>query len=168
MLTALSSHIQTHESLPSQLMDKLIAAKHHHGAMMLLRQIEFALIDLKLHTNPTLDIELALKAVQQEVRVTPTIPEDRYLASFTHIFAGGYAAGYYSYLWAEVLSSDLFEAFTETGDPFNKEVGARFLSAILEVGSSRPFMESYTEFRGRTPDTLALLRLRGLVPSLHG
>ncbi len=163
MLTSLSRHVKTHEQLPVQLMDKLIAAKHYLTGILLLRQIEFSLVDLKLHTEIISDPYEALKEVRSEVRITPTIPEDRFLSSFTHIFSGGYAAGYYSYLWAEVLASDLFEAFTETGDSFNKEVGARFLSSVLEVGSSRPFMDSYKEFRGRAPSSDALLRLRGLV-----
>lgn len=163
MLSALSHHIDTGSELPSPLVDKLIASKNFLGALMLLRQIEFSLIDLKLHSEPGLDPLRALEEIRAQVRVTPHIPEDRFLASFTHIFAGGYAAGYYSYLWAEVLASDLFEAFTETGDPFNKEIGAQFLSAILEVGSSRPFMESYKEFRHREPSPDALLRLRGLI-----
>ena len=163
MLTSLSRHSQTHESLPHELMDKLIAAKHYLTGIILLRQIEFSLVDLKLHTEKIADPYDALREVRSEVRITPTIPEDRFLSSFTHIFAGGYAAGYYSYLWAEVLASDLFEAFTETGDPFNREVGERFLLSVLEVGSSRPFMESYVEFRGREPSGDALLRLRSLV-----
>lgn len=162
MLTSLSRHVKTHEPISEELMDKLIAARHHLTALMLLRQIEFSLVDLKLHTVKEIDPLEAVKEIRSQVRITPTIPEDRSLASFTHIFAGGYAAGYYSYLWAEVLASDLFEAFTETGDAFNREVGARFLSSILEVGSSRPFMESYKEFRGREPSPDALLRLRGL------
>ena len=165
MLHSLSRHVRTHESLPTEIMDKLISAKYHLTALMLLRQIEFSLVDLALHTKLDIDPNVALQEVRAKVRVIPTIPEDRFLASFTHIFSGGYAAGYYSYLWAEVLASDLFEAFTETGDPFNKEVGERFLSSILEVGSSRPFMESYKEFRSREPSPDALLRLRGLMPS---
>jgi oligopeptidase A len=162
MLVSLSRHKDTHEPLPATLTEKLIAAKHHLTAVMLLRQIEFALVDLRLHTEKGKDPLDVLLEVRKDIRVTPTIPEDRFLSSFTHIFSGGYAAGYYSYLWAEVLASDLFEAFTETGDPFNKEVGARFLTSVLEVGSSRPFMESYKEFREREPSPDALLRLRGL------
>lgn len=166
MLQSLSQHVETKVSLPVSLMDKLLATKHHLAATMLLRQIELALIDYTLHTQKGIDPLQALEEIRSRVRITPFIPEDRMLASFTHIFAGGYAAGYYSYLWAEVLASDLFEAFTETGDSFNKDVGARFLSSVLEVGSSRPFMESYLEFRGREPSPSALLRLRGLASKL--
>ncbi len=163
MLRSLSLHVKTGEPLPLVLIEKLIASKNFLGGMQLLRQIEFSLIDLTLHSTATVDIEKIVSEVRAKVRVIPTIPEDRFLASFTHIFAGGYAAGYYSYLWAEVLASDLFEAFTETGDAFNSEVGGRFLASVLEVGSSRPFMESYKEFRLREPSPLALLRLRGLI-----
>jgi oligopeptidase A len=166
MLHALSSHEETGESLPDPLIDKLLSSRHYLSALALLRQLEFASVDMKLHIHPTEDPLATLDEVRRRVRVTPTIPEDRFLASFTHIFAGGYAAGYYSYLWAELIAADAFEAFQETGDAFDRSTGDLFLQSVLEMGSSRPFMRSYVEFRGREPEPDALLRSRGLLPSL--
>ncbi len=163
ILRSLSAHRGSGDPLPEEKIAALVSSRYYLSALPLLRQLEFALVDLRLHLFPKEDPLATLAATRREVRVTPVVPEDRSLASFTHIFAGGYASGYYSYLWAELLAADAFEAFKETGDPFDRSTGELFLEAVLERGSTRPFMESYRDFRGRDPDPLALLRARGLL-----
>lgn len=163
-LAALTRHQQSGEVMPEVLVDKLVAAKNFQSAMALLRQLEFALFDLQVHSKatagqPVLEI---LQAVRAKVAVTPEYEHNRFPMQFSHIFAGGYAAGYYSYKWAEVLSADSFAAFEEEG-VFNPKTGARFRKEILAVGSSRSSMESFKAFRGREPSVEALLRHSAIV-----
>ena len=164
-LDLMTGHWQTGEKLPEVLLQKMLAARHFQSAMMMMRQLEFALFDLKLHS----DLKAAqdgriyelLDQVRSEVAVIKYPPYNRMPNSFTHIFAGGYAAGYYSYKWAEVLSADAFARFEEEG-LFNPAIGAAFKREILEVGGSRTAMESFIAFRGRKPSIDALLRHSGL------
>ncbi len=166
VLESLTSHVQTGEKLPRSLYDKMLAAKNFQSAMAMVRQLEFGLFDMLLHTefdsqkDNILDL---LAEVRKEVAVTKQPDYNRFPNSFSHIFAGGYAAGYYSYKWAEVLSSDAFSLFEETG-VLNPETGKKWLNEVLAVGSSRPAMDSFIAFRGRAPKIDALLRHSGIKP----
>ena len=151
--------------MPRALFDKLVAAKNFQGGLGFVRQLEFAIFDMRLHSefDPARDDVMRLLAdVRSQVAVFPVPDYHRFPHQFMHIFAGGYAAGYYSYKWAEVLSSDAFGAFEEKGvlDP---EVGARFRDEVLARGGSRPALESFVAFRGRAPQLDALLRHNGMV-----
>lgn len=162
----LTARVQTGEKLPRSLYDKMLAAKNFQSAMAMVRQLEFGLFDMLLHTefDPTKDtIQGLLLQVRKEVAVTHQPDYNRFPNSFSHIFAGGYAAGYYSYKWAEVLSSDAFSLFEETG-VLNPQTGKKWLEEVLAVGSSRPAMESFIAFRGRAPRIDALLRHSGIKP----
>ena len=167
VLKHMTAHVDTGEPLPRALYDKMIAAKNFQSGMQTLRQIEFSLFDMLLHTehDPAQDIMPLLDAVRREVAVLQPPAFSRTPHTFSHIFAGGYAAGYYSYKWAEVLSADAYAAFEETaardGQP-SIETGRRYRQAILEVGGSRPAMESFKAFRGREPSLDALLRHQGM------
>lgn len=166
VLESLTSHVQTGEKLPRSLYDKMLAAKNFQSAMAMVRQLEFGLFDMLLHTefNSQKDNIFDLLAeVRKEVAVTKQPDYNRFPNSFSHIFAGGYAAGYYSYKWAEVLSSDAFSLFEETG-VLNPETGKKWLNEVLAVGSSRPAMDSFIAFRGRAPKIDALLRHSGIKP----
>ena len=166
VLESLTSHVQTGEKLPRQLFEKMLAAKNCQSAMAMVRQLEFGLFDMLLHTqfNAQKDSILdLLNNVRKEVAVTQQPAYNRFANSFSHIFAGGYAAGYYSYKWAEVLSSDAFSLFEETGI-LNPQTGKKWLDEVLAVGSSRPAMESFIAFRGRAPRIDALLRHSGIKP----
>ena len=164
-LDMFAEHYETGEKLPDELFDKMQAARHFQTAMGMVRQLEFSLFDMKIHQNPGIDsaekIQQALDETRKKVAVV--IPPDfnRFQHGFSHIFAGGYAAGYYSYKWAEVLSADAFARFEEEG-LFSPAVGNAFLTEILEVGGSRPAMESFIAFRGREPKVDALLKHSGL------
>jgi len=140
-------------------------AKNYQSAMLMMRQLEFAIFDFRIHRDYNPDkgarIHATLNEVREEIAVTQPPAFNRFENGFTHIFGGGYAAGYYSYKWAEVLSADAFSAFEETGI-FNRETGEKFLSSILEQGGSREPMELFVEFRGREPSIDALLRHSGL------
>ncbi len=167
VLKHMSAHVDTGEPLPRALFDKMIAAKNFQSGMDTLRQIEFALFDMLLHTShdPAHDFMPLLAQVRAEVAVLQPPAFSRTAHTFSHIFAGGYAAGYYSYKWAEVLSADAYAAFEETvgadGSPC-QETGRRYRQAILEAGGSRPAMESFKAFRGREPNLDALLRHQGM------
>lgn len=167
VLKHMTSHVDTGEALPRALYDKMIAAKNFQSGMQTLRQIEFALFDMLLHTehNPADDFMALLDQVRAEVSVLQSPAYNRMAHTFSHIFAGGYAAGYYSYKWAEVLSADAYAAFEETvladGSP-NPETGRKYRESILEAGGSRPAMESFKAFRGREPQIDALLRHQGM------
>ena len=167
VLRNMTAHVETGAPLPRTLFDKMTAAKNFQSGMATLRQIEFALFDMLLHTDhdPTQDFMPLLAEVRSEVSVLPPPSFSRTAHSFSHIFAGGYAAGYYSYKWAEVLSADAYAAFEETvgsdGLP-STETGRRYRQAILEAGGSRPAMESFKAFRGREPNLEALLRHQGM------
>ncbi len=164
-LAFISGHYQTGEPLPKDMLDKMLAAKNFQSAMFILRQLEFGLFDFTLHTNYDPDtgarVLETLADVKQKVAVLPALEWNRFSHSFSHIFAGGYSAGYYSYLWAEVLSSDAFSRFEEEGI-FNKETGQSFLNNILEMGGSEEPMTLFKRFRGREPQIDALLRHSGI------
>ena len=164
-LDLFARHYRTDELIPEDLFQRMLSAKNFQSALQMLRQIEFALFDLRLHQEPgpisALRIQTILDEVRDEVSVVKTPAINRFQNGFSHIFAGGYAAGYYSYKWAEVLSADAFAAFEEEGI-FNPETGRRFLHCVLEKGGSRPAMESFRCFRGRDPEIDALLRHSGI------
>ena len=167
VLKHMTSHVDTGEPLPRALFDKMLAAKNFQSGMATLRQVEFALFDMLLHTShdPAHDFLPLLAQVRSEVSVLQPPAFSRTPHTFSHIFAGGYAAGYYSYKWAEVLSADAYAAFEETaGDDGlpNLETGRRYRETILEAGGSRPAMESFRAFRGREPSIDALLRHQGM------
>ena len=167
VLQGMTAHVDTGEPLPRALFDKMLAAKNFQSGMQTLRQVEFALFDMLLHhqDTPPADVMPLLRQVQQEVAVIQPPAWTRTPHTFSHIFAGGYAAGYYSYKWAEVLSADAYAAFEESaaadGTP-SVETGRRYRQEILEAGGSRPAMESFKAFRGREPTVDALLRHSGM------
>jgi len=167
VLARISAHYQSGEALPGALVEKLRSARTFHCGLQMLRQIEFALFDFRLHMEyqSGFDIQALAKAVHAEVAVVPMTAENRYPNSFSHIFDGGYAAGYYSYKWAEVLSSDAFARFEEDGPEAMTQTGLDFRHEILERGGSRDALESFMAFRGRAPNSDALLRHSGLQPS---
>ncbi len=168
----MTAHADTGAPLPKELFDKMLAAKNFQSGMGTVRQLEFSLFDLLLHMDfdPANQHVMDLLAeVRKEVAVMVPPAWHRFPNSFSHIFAGGYAAGYYSYKWAEVLSADAFAAFEENGRPkgsvLDAETGERFWNEILAVGGSRPALESFKAFRGREPQVDALLRHSGMVNS---
>ncbi len=164
VLTHMTAHVDTGASLPRALFEKMLAAKNFQAGMGFVRQLEFALIDMGLHTDfapLTAQIQPLISRVRAEVAVVRYPEFNRATHAFGHIFGGGYAAGYYSYKWAEVLSADAFAAFEETG-VLNPETGARFRREVLSRGGSRPAMESFIAFRGRKPEMEPLLRHYGM------
>nr|WP_315241896.1 M3 family metallopeptidase [uncultured Albidiferax sp.] len=167
VLKHMTSHVVTGEALPRALFDKMTEAKNFQSGLQTLRQIEFSLFDMLLHTehDPAQDFMPLLRQVRDEVAVLQAPAFSRTVHTFSHIFAGGYAAGYYSYKWAEVLSADAYAAFEETagtdGLP-SIETGRKYRESILEAGGSRPAMESFKAFRGREPTLDALLRHQGM------
>jgi oligopeptidase A len=167
VLRHMTAHVDTGEPLPRALFDKMLAAKNFQSGLGTLRQIEFGLFDMLLHTehDPQGDFMPLLSKVRNEIAVIQPPAFSRTAHTFSHIFAGGYAAGYYSYKWAEVLSADAYAAFEETagenGLP-SVETGRKYREAILEAGGSRPAMESFKAFRGREPTLDALLRHQGM------
>lgn len=163
----MSAHVDTGEALPRELFDKMLAAKNFQSGLQTLRQVEFSLFDMLLHTehDPAQDFMAVLGKVRAEVAVLQVPAWSRSAHTFSHIFAGGYAAGYYSYKWAEVLSADAYAAFEETrGDDGLPSLvtGRKYRQTILEMGGSRPAMESFKAFRGREPRLDALLRHQGM------
>lgn len=165
VLSWLSGHWQTGETLPESMFRRMEQARNFQSAMHMTRQLELSLIDLRLHYeydgDRGIDPEAVIDDVRRRVRVTPVAPFDRFANGFAHIFGGDYAAGYYSYLWAEVLSADAFSAFEEAG-VLDGETGRRFRDNILERGGSRPAGELFRAFRGREPRIDAFLRHRGV------
>ncbi|CAB3679947.1 M3 family metallopeptidase [Paraburkholderia rhynchosiae] len=174
VLSDMTSHVETAQPLPRELFDKMLAAKNFQSGLGTLRQIVFSMFDMQLHTgfdaagakNAT---ELASE-INERFHVVPQAPFSRWPNTFSHIFAGGYAAGYYSYKWAEVLSADAYAAFEEaaqaaSGSVLDQATGMRYRKEILEVGGSRPAMESFKAFRGREPNIDALLRHNGMTPA---
>ncbi len=153
------------EKLPDELFDKMLAAKNFQSAMQMARQLEFSLFDFRIHQEytPALGgrIYPILNQVREQVAVVKPPAFNRFAHSFSHIFAGGYAAGYYSYKWAEVLSADAFSLFEEEGI-FNRNTGDSFMYNILEQGGARDAMELFVNFRGRKPEIDALLRHNGI------
>lgn len=166
MLQHLTAHIDSGETLPRTLYDKMIAAKNFQSGLQTLRQVEFSLFDMHLHFdyNPgsTKTVQDVLSEVRRQVAVMTPPAFNRFQNGFSHIFAGGYAAGYYSYKWAEVLSADAYSAFEEAGANLMSETGRKFQKEVLAMGGSRPAIESFTAFRGREPKIDALLRHNGM------
>ena len=164
-LAMFARHYKTDEHLPDEMFERLNAAKNFQSGMQMVRQLEFALFDFRMHMefdpNKATDVQALIADVRQQVSVVIPPAFNRFANSFTHIFSGGYAAGYYSYKWAEVLSSDAFSAFEET-DIFDSETGQRFLSSVLEQGGSHNAMDLFVQFRGREPNIDALLRHSGI------
>jgi oligopeptidase A len=163
-LEPLSAHAETGQPLPRALFDKMLAAKNFQSGMQMLRQIEFSLFDMRLHTEfgAYRSAQELLDEVRRQVAVYVPPPYNRFPQSFSHIFGGGYAAGYYSYKWAEVLSADAYSLFEENGG-LSSAIGERFRDEILAMGGSRPALESFVAFRGREPKIDALLRHSGMV-----
>ena len=171
-LIGLSGHIETGETLPVELFDKIDAARTFRAGSAMMRQLYFATMDLALHRTDLAEAGESIFDVQRRIAekttLLPPLPEDRFLCSFGHIFAGGYAAGYYSYKWAEVLSADAFSAFEDAGLEDAEavaETGRRFRETVLAMGGGTPPMEVFTAFRGREPSPEALLRHSGLAPA---
>ncbi|MCG8394874.1 MAG: oligopeptidase A [Pseudomonadales bacterium] len=162
-IALISGHYETGEPLPKEKLEKMLAAKNFQSAMQMVRQLEFSLFDMRIHAEyrEGLDIYQVLNEVRQQVAVIQPPSFNRFPNSFGHIFAGGYAAGYYSYKWAEVLSSDAYSRFEEDGE-FNEETGRAFRSEILAKGGSREPMELFKAFRGREPSVEPLLRHCGI------
>ena len=162
-LSLISGHYETGEPLPKDKLDKLLAAKNFQSAMMMVRQLEFSLFDFKMHKQYAegKSVQTVLDEVRHQVAVIVPPAFNRFQHSFSHIFSGGYAAGYYSYKWAEVLSADAFSRFEGEGI-FNRETGASFLHEVLEQGGSADPMELFVNFRGREPKIDALLRHSGI------
>ncbi|MBX3592642.1 MAG: M3 family metallopeptidase, partial [Burkholderiaceae bacterium] len=172
IVASMSAHVETGAPLPRELFDRMLAAKNFQSGMATLRQIEFALFDMRLHAGfqpgGARSVQDVLDEVRREVAVVVPPPWNRFQNSFSHIFAGGYSAGYYSYKWAEVLSADAYAAFEEAmaqpdAPARVAETGRRFLDEILSVGGSRPAIDSFRAFRGRDPELDALLRHNGMV-----
>jgi oligopeptidase A len=165
VLPLISAHVQSGEPLPTDVLQRLQGTRTFNGALDTLRQIELATFDFELHAkfDPALGPRIAatLADVRRRVAIVPAAPFNRLPSSFAHIFAGGYAAGYYSYKWAEVLAADAFEAFEEAG-VFDAATAERFLDSILSRGGSLDAMDAFVRFRGRPPDVRALLRQTGI------
>ena len=165
----MTAHADTGAALPRALFDKMIAARNFQSGLQTLRQVEFSLFDMHLHydfVNQGAGVQGLIDAIRSKVAVLVPPAFNRFQNSFSHIFAGGYAAGYYSYKWAEVLSADAYGAFEEaaaaSGEIIDAEVGRRFLAEVLEIGGSRPAIDSFKAFRGREPSIDALLRHHGM------
>nr|XP_011466617.1 PREDICTED: probable cytosolic oligopeptidase A [Fragaria vesca subsp. vesca] len=169
-LMSIAKHYETGETLPEEVFLKLLAARTFRAGSLSLRQIRFAIVDLKLHTEyipggseSIYDVD---QRVSEKTQVIPPLPEDRFLCGFSHIFAGGYAAGYYSYKWAEVLSADAFSAFEDAGldnSKAVKETGHKFRETVLALGGGKAPLDVFVEFRGREPSPEPLLRHNGLL-----
>jgi oligopeptidase A len=166
VIPMISGHYKTGEPLPNHRLDKMLAAKNFQSGMQMIRQLEFSLFDFRLHAqyskvNPV-DAQDVLDGVRSEIAVMQIPTFNKFQNSFSHIFAGGYAAGYYSYKWAEVLSADAFSLFEEEGI-FDRRTGDKFLNTVLANGGSQPTMALFKAFRGREPNTDALLRHGGII-----
>ncbi|MCD6061319.1 MAG: oligopeptidase, partial [Moraxellaceae bacterium] len=165
-LQMIAGHVETGAPLPKELLDRMVAARNFQSGLVMLRQLEFALFDMEVHALQDIQpgtVQKTLDAVRRRVAVIRPPAFNRFQHSFSHIFAGGYAAGYYSYKWAEVLSTDAFSRFEEEG-VMSPEVGRDFRETILAQGGSRDALELFIEFRGREPKVDALLRQSGLLP----
>jgi oligopeptidase A len=168
VMKSMTAHVDTGATLPRTLFDRMLAAKNFESGMGMVRQLEMAMFDMLLHAEydpdthkPWESSEALLAAVRREIAVVPRPDYDRLVNSFSHIFEGGYAAGYYSYKWAEVLSADAYSLFEEEG-VLSPTAGARFRDEVLARGGSRPALESFVAFRGRPPQLDALLRHNGM------
>jgi oligopeptidase A len=168
VVAPMTRHVDSGERIPRELFERLLAAKNFQSGMQFVRQLEFALFDMRLHADFRAgegDVMALLAEVREQVAVYAVPGYNRFPNQFSHIFAGGYAAGYYSYKWAEVLSSDAYGAFEEAG-VLNPEIGARFRREVLACGGSRPAIESFVAFRGRKPQIDALLRHNGMTATV--
>ncbi|MEJ2515450.1 MAG: M3 family metallopeptidase [Gammaproteobacteria bacterium] len=166
VLRGLSAHVGTGDSLPEDVLRRLVSSRNFQSGMQMLRQLEFALFDIRLHSRESVDAAAVveeLDAVRREVAVVSYPDFNRFAHGFSHIFGGGYAAGYYSYKWAELLSADAFDAFADAG-ALDPETGRRFRRCILEVGGSVEAMDAFVAFRGRAPKPDALLKQAGILP----
>ena len=163
VLQRLTAHVDTGQPLPRALYERMLAARHFQSGLLLLRQCEFGLFDMRVHGEPAAAARVQAVAAEVNAEIQPVRAPEwvRYPNSFTHLFDGGYAAGYYGYAWAELLSSDAYSAFEEAG-VFDPATGRAFREHILEVGGSRPALESFRAFRGRDPQIDAMLRHQGL------
>jgi oligopeptidase A len=171
-LYSFAKHFETGEALPEDLYQRLLAAKNFRSGSMTLRQLHFACTDLELHSRFTPGGEETIfdreRKVAERTTVMPPLSEDRFLCGFSHIFAGGYSAAYYSYKWSEVLSADSFAAFEDAGldnEDAVQETGRRFRDTVLALGGGRAPAEVFKDFRGREPSVEPLLRHNGLIPS---
>jgi len=170
VLQHMTAHVDTGAALPRALYDKMIAAKNFQSGLQMLRQVEFSLFDMRLHDafepNGKQSVQDIVNEVRAQVAVMQPPEFNRFQHSFSHIFSGGYAAGYYSYKWAEVLSADAYAAFeehaSESGSTLSRAVGEKFQTEVLEAGGSRPALASFKAFRGREPNIDALLRHNGM------
>ena len=166
VLQQMTAHVDSGAPLPRELFDKMLAAKNFQSGLQNVRQLEFSLFDLRLHSDFVVDDNHSVLDLLAEVRreVAVLVPPEwnRFPNSFSHIFAGGYGAGYFSYKWAEVLSADCYAAFEEAGDPFDPATGKHFLDEILAAGGTRPALDNFRAFRGRDPQVDALLRHSGM------
>jgi oligopeptidase A len=165
VVTMISGHYRTDEPLPEEILERLSASRVFQAGLQMARQLEFSLFDLRLHAEydprKGADLTALLDDVQDKIAVIHQPDFNRYPHAFSHIFGGGYAAGYYSYKWAEVLAADAFSAFEEAGI-FDVATAKQFRVEILEVGGSRDIMDAYIAFRGRKPTIDALLRQNGI------
>ena len=163
VLQRLTAHVESGDALPRELFDKMVAAKNFQSGLGTLRQVEMGLFDMRIHAEPGAQarVQHVLDEVRGEVGVLHAPAFNRFQHSFSHIFAGGYSAGYYSYKWAEVLSADAWSAFEEAG-ALSVATGRRLREQILEAGGSRGALENFTAFRGREPRIDALLRHQGM------
>jgi oligopeptidase A len=167
VLERAGAHVATGAPIPAETQRQLIATRSFHAALLTLRQVEYSLFDMRLHAEydaaAATDPYAVLAGVRAAVAVTRSPDWNRFPHSFSHIFAGGYAAGYYSYKWAEVLAADAFAAFREHG-VFDRATALRFLDSVLSRGGSRRALDCFVEFRGRKPDIRPLLELHGIAP----
>ena len=166
VLKSCSKHFKTELPLPKKLFNKLLESKNFGAGLAMLRQIEFALYDINIHLdhkNKELDNTLnILNKIRKKISLINTPAYNRFPMSFSHIFSGGYAAGYYSYKWAEVLAADAFSAF-ENSDIYNKKLAKKFKEEILEIGGSKDIMQGFINFRGREPSLEPLLNQSGIM-----
>jgi oligopeptidase A len=162
VIPMISGHYETGEPLPAEQLQKMLAAKNYQSGMMMVRQLEFSLFDMAIHRANNVDIQTELDKIRRRVAVMTPPASNRFQHSFSHIFAGGYSAGYFSYKWAEVLSADAYSLFEENGI-FDRATGQSFLTNVLQRGGSDEAMNLFVAFRGRKPETLALLRHSGIV-----
>jgi oligopeptidase A len=167
----IARHYKTKEPLPAALFEKLIKAKNFQSAMQMVRQLQFSLFDFYLHLEYKPErkaglVQQILNSVRDKLFIFPIPEYNRFQHGFSHIFAGGYAAGYYSYKWAEVLACDAFSKFEENGI-FDQKTGEEFLHTLLESGGAREPMDLFIAFRGRPPEVGALLRQHGILPQEH-
>ena len=164
-LKSFARHVETNEAIPAELLERVRAAKNYRAASASMRQLAFATLDMRLHVSPPADPNALKDRIFQDFTPGTTIPEDRFLNAFTHIFAGGYAAGYYGYKWSEVMSADVFGAFEDAGlddEAAVRRIGRQYRDTFLALGGSVDPMEVFKRFRGRSPTIDALLRQTGL------